>query len=1085
MVDDDQEAAKMKELMKIVPDEEEVAIDVIHQATKPPSIIDYKIIKEGKISYFQIIRANGSSKRYSAFIQMLRNIDREDLETLWKLVKAKHGYKGPEEGYERVLWGDLKIMFEHHVEDIVWRNLQGNKVKFRESLKQERIATIAQFKGEGDELERESIKKQKMDKDKETAELKSLMEVIPDEEEVAVDAIPLATKPPSIVEWKIHKEGKKIYYQIIKADGSSKMYLVFSHMPKSFDREDLETLYKLVKAKYGSTRPVEDLDLVLYGDLKTMFDPHVEYQISLLKDMGLESAHMVAASKVPMLKPKNGNSAPKTTVVEGVEKLEILGEKLSQEDVNQKLLRSLSPEWNTHTVVWRNKPGLEKMSMDDLYKNLKVYEPEVKGTSSSSSNIQNVAFVSLNCTIITNGAFNTAHDVTTASTQATAVNSTTIDNLSDVVIYGLEVADGYANNEGKEILKEDWKKAYCEWALRNQENRNMESTRRSVPVETTTSNALISCDSLVLILRFEKSELMVLAYKTGEMTIGELRKKLEIVQKEKDGNQFNVDKLENASKSLNNIIESQIVDNCKKGLGYNAVPPPIIGNFMPSKHDLSGLEEFVNEPIVNEPTFKKSIVETSEAKASVDKPKAKKEKKTVKSSFAKIKFVKSKEQVKSPRKTTVKQEIDGGYVAFRGNPKGGKITGRGKFDVKADEGFFVGENTPNIVESGPNWLFDIDALTKSMNYKPDVAGNQYNSNAGTKSCDDTGKAKMETVPGKDYVLLPLWHVDPLLSQNSKSSPDAGFKSLGDNEKKVTEEPRKESGDSSNDQEKEDDNVNSTNNVNAVSLTVNVVGIEVNVVGAKTSIELPDDPNMPELEDIVYSDDYEDVSAEADKNNLNTFIPMDVKSAFLYGKIKEEVYVCQPPGFEDPDFLDIVYKVEKALYGLHQAPKSWYETLSTYLLDNRFQRGKINNTLFIRRDKGDILLVQVQDKYVTEILKKFGFTDVKTASTPMETQKPLLKDEDGKEVDVHLYRSIIGSLIYLTSSRPDIMFAVCAYARYQDNLKVSHLHTMKRIFRYLKGQPKLGLWYLKDLPFDLVAYTDSDYARASLDRKSTT
>ncbi|GJX85282.1 hypothetical protein Tco_0336056 [Tanacetum coccineum] len=128
----------------------------------------------------------------------------------------------------------------------------------------------------GYELEQESIKKQKVDVDKETAELKSLIEVIFDEEEVAVDAIPLATKPPNIIDWKIHKEGKKSYYQIIRADRSSKTYLVFSHMLKSFDREDLETLYKLVKAKYGSTRPVEDLNFVLYGDLKTMFDPHVE-----------------------------------------------------------------------------------------------------------------------------------------------------------------------------------------------------------------------------------------------------------------------------------------------------------------------------------------------------------------------------------------------------------------------------------------------------------------------------------------------------------------------------------------------------------------------------------------------------------------------------------------------------------------------------------------------------------------------------------------------------------------------------------------------------------------------------------------
>ncbi|GJV05735.1 hypothetical protein Tco_1343391, partial [Tanacetum coccineum] len=125
---DDQEAAKTKDLMEIIPDEEEVAIDAIPLATKPPSIIDWKILKEGKIIYFQIIRADESSKRYSAFIQMLKSFDREDLETLWKLVKAKHGSTRLEEGYERVLWGDLKTMFKPHVEDTVWRNLQGNKV---------------------------------------------------------------------------------------------------------------------------------------------------------------------------------------------------------------------------------------------------------------------------------------------------------------------------------------------------------------------------------------------------------------------------------------------------------------------------------------------------------------------------------------------------------------------------------------------------------------------------------------------------------------------------------------------------------------------------------------------------------------------------------------------------------------------------------------------------------------------------------------------------------------------------------------------------------------------------------------------
>ncbi|GJR94413.1 putative ribonuclease H-like domain-containing protein [Tanacetum coccineum] len=223
--------------------------------------------------------------------------------------------------------------------------------------------------------------------------------------------------------------------------------------------------------------------------------------------------------------------------------------------------------------------------------------------------------------------------------------------------------------------------------------------------------------------------------------------------------------------------------------------------------------------------------------------------------------------------------------------------------------------------------------------------------------------------------------------------------------------------------------------------------------------------------------------------------MDVKSAFLYGTIKEEVYVTQPPGFKDPDHPDKVYKVVKALYGLHQAPRAWYETLANYLLGNGFKRGKIDQTLFLKKQKGDILFVQVtqkedgifisQDKYVAEILKKFNYTDVKSASTLVDLEKPLVKDGDADDVDVHLYRSMIGSLMYLTTSRPDIMFAVCACARFQVTPKTSHLLAVKRIFRYLKGKPTLGLWYSRDSPFELVAYTDSDYAGATQDRKSTT
>nr|GEU85460.1 putative ribonuclease H-like domain-containing protein [Tanacetum cinerariifolium] len=205
------------------------------------------------------------------------------------------------------------------------------------------------------------------------------------------------------------------------------------------------------------------------------------------------------------------------------------------------------------------------------------------------------------------------------------------------------------------------------------------------------------------------------------------------------------------------------------------------------------------------------------------------------------------------------------------------------------------------------------------------------------------------------------------------------------------------------------------------------------------------------------------------------------------EIEEEVYVCQPPGFED---LDFPYKVEKALYGLHQSLRAWKEMCTDFekIMHKKFQISSMGElTVFLGlqvKQKEDGIFIS-QDKYVNEILNKFGFSDMKTASTPMETHKTLLKDEKGEDVDEHLYRSMIGSLIYLTSLRPDIMFAVCACARTQVKPKISHLQVVKRIFRYLKGQPKLGLWYLKDSPFNLVAYTDSDYAGASLDRKSTT
>nr|GEX13998.1 hypothetical protein [Tanacetum cinerariifolium] len=405
----------------------------------------------------------------------------------------------------------------------------------------------------------------------------------------------------------------------------------------------------------------------------------------------------------------------------------------------------------------------------------------------------------------------------------------------------------------------------------------------------------------------------------------------------------------------------------------------------------------------------------------------------------------------------------------------------GKFDRKANKGF--------LVRNGPNWTFDIDSLIISMNYVLVVARKQTNDIAGTKDNIVVGQAEKKKELEQECILIPIYTTDPLISQGPKDS-------AVDAEKRLLNSPVITAGPSF---------ANT-----ALSSLINVFGTPASTNAFeehpfeqfspfKNAFSLPHVPIVTPINDTrIFGNGYDDeaVEEEVDINNVNkkdergivvknkarlveegidydevfalvarikairlflayasfkdfVVYQMDVKSAFLYEKIKDEVYVCQPPGFEDLDFPDKVYKVEKALYGLHQSLRA------------------------------------CQDKYVADILNKFNFSTVKTTSTPMEPNKALVKDAKAKDVDVLLYRSMIGSLMYLIASRPDITFAVYACARFQVTPKTSHLHAVKRIFRYLKGQPKLGLWYPKDSPLDLEAYSDSDYARANLNRKSIT
>ncbi|GJU73311.1 ribonuclease H-like domain-containing protein [Tanacetum coccineum] len=677
------------------------------------------------------------------------------------------------------------------------------------------------------------------------------------------------------------------------------------------------------------------------------------------------------------------------------------------EGLDKKFLRALPSSWNNVALIMRNKDGIDDLDIDDLYNNLKVFEADIKGSSRSSSNSQNVAFLSAEDTSNSNEV-NTTNGVSTAlghNSQGQASSSSYTNDLMFSFFANQSNSPQLDDEDLEQIDHDDLEEMDLKWqvamlSMRKSRNRNgdaiwyrSKATHKTVPVgeplkHGCSDNALIVQDRLdmsKILTRFGRIPVSVA--KQSSLRATSSTSTFRPVNTDTHTNRVNVSNLRtNAFHKSNSPIRRPFYKSTTSNTR--------ISNEKVNAVRVNGVNT-AGQTTVS--TVKRTRVTVVKASAGyVWRPKMTDLNNVSKdNSGSWVSKRESPQALKnkgifdsgcSRHMTANKpfladyQELDGGFAAFGGSPKGGKITGKGKIRTDKIKREFSVARTP-----------------------------QQNGVAERKNRTLIEAARTMLADS----LLPTELVNAASAPRSFNDAGPSFVPLG----------------------------------GSFPLNVN---------------DLPDDPLMPDLENIV------------------------------------EVYVSQPPGFVDPEFTEKVYKVEIALYGLHQAPRAWYETLSTYLLDNGFYRGQIDKTLFIKRVKGDILLVQVyvddiifgstkkslctnfeqimhkrfqvsslgeltfflglqvkqkedeifisQDKYVGEILKKFGFSSIRTTSTPMETNKALTKDEDGEDVDVHLYKSMIGSLMYLTSSRTDIMFSVCACSRFQVQPKVFHLNAVKRIFR---------------------------------------
>nr|GEW12334.1 hypothetical protein [Tanacetum cinerariifolium] len=769
----------------------------------------------------------------------------------------------------------------------------------------------------------------------------------------------------------------------------------------------------------------------------------------------------------------------------------------------------------------RNKTDLEEQSLDDLFNSLKIYEAEVKSSSSAGTTTQKIAFLSSSNTNSTTKPVSAAASVSAICSKMPVSSLPNVVSLSNAVIYSFFASQSSSPQLDNEDLKQiyrtgrnlgasgptslgfDMSKVEC-YNCHNKghfakECRSPKDSRRNGAAEPQKRNVLEEPVNYALMafssLSFSSDNEVVFCSKGCSKAYAQLHSQYDKQTADIRKSQFDVISYQTSLESVEARLlvykqNESVFEEDIKLLNLEHVETSILAATLnpaspkPTSHDkrrnrkacfvCKSLDHLIKDCDYHEKQMAQPTPRNHAHMGYAGKIGMETKMPNSRPCFPQDKCIndprkgnpqhalKDNEVIDSGCSRHITgnmsylfdfEELNGGYVTFEGNPKGGKYKG------KVDEEFLVGysvsskafrvfnsrtrivqatllvnflKNKPNVAGSGPTWLFDIDSLTNTMNYQPVTVGNQSNPCAGFQDKFDAKKAREEI--NQQYVLFSVRSSGFTNPQNTDG--DATFDG---------KEPKHIS-------------PNSTNTFSAAG----PLNVAASPTYGKSSFidasQLPDDPDMPELEHITYSDDEDDVGAEADFNNLETSITV---SHILTIRVHKNHHVTQIIGdlslatqtrsmtrvakdqrglfwmfnddfhtwFVDPGHLEKVYKVVKALYGLHQAPRAWYETLANYLLENSFQRGKIDQTLFIKRQKGlqvkekkDGIFIS-QDKYVVEILRIFRLTEGKSASTLIDTEKPLLKDPKGEDVDVHTYRSMIGSLMYLTSSRPGIMFAV--------------------------------------------------------------